>query len=173
MKSNPVSAQEEDFIKECLQYDAEKGIVSWRVDAGRGASRRHPGDIAGCRLSEGYIQIKVHGRKYLAHRIAWFLHYGEWTENEVDHINGSKIDNRILNLRNATRAQNKQNERLRDCNTSGYKGVSFCKNRMKWRGGVMINGKKFDLGFFTEVHDAGMATEKLRDKLHGEFSRSI
>lgn len=172
MKSNPVTEEEGCFIRDCLQYDAVEGVVSWRVEIGRGKSKRYPGSVAGCVLTDKYLQIKIGGRKYLAHRIAWFLHYGEWPALEVDHINGVRSDNRITNLRQATRSQNKQNERLRDGNKSGFKGVYFCKTRKKWRGYAAVDGKRTDAGYFETAQEAGKAAEDIRNQLHGEFSRS-
>lgn len=67
---------------------------------------------------------------------------------DVDHINGNGLDNRYENLRLATRQQNIANKRMSKNNTSGYKGVSWCKSKQKWRAVVKVCGSQLNLGYF-------------------------
>lgn len=89
---------------------------------------------------------------------------------QVDHINGNRLDNRKSNLRAATNAQNNQNKRSPRNNRSGYKGVSWCKERNKWAAQIQVNGRQKNLGRFDNVEDAIRAYDEAARKLHGEFA---
>lgn len=73
----------------------------WKINRTNGVKS---GDIAGRKNHDGYIHVSVFGKTYSGHRLAWFLHYGEFPELDIDHINRDRSDNRICNLRLATRA---------------------------------------------------------------------
>ena len=80
-------------------------MVVWLVNKGIAKA----GQVASSVNALGYGRVKINGKSVLAHRLAWALHYGEWPDGAIDHINGIKTDNRLCNLRLATRAQNQQN----------------------------------------------------------------
>jgi len=65
--------------------------------------------------ADGYRRLKIDGRRMLVHRVIWKLVYGEDPAADIDHINGQRDDNRLVNLRLANRRQNQQNR-------SGKKG---------------------------------------------------
>ena len=91
----------------------------------------------------------------------------------VDHINGNTLDNRKENLRLCTTAQNGFNQGFQKNNTSGYKGVSYCKDTGKWQARITAEGKKYKLGRFhtpKEAYDAYCIAAK---QLHGEFARLV
>jgi|SRR5277367_5036257 len=116
-------------LHEVLHYDPETGEFR---SLKRHGWRRKCGTI-----SRGYLRIKIDGRSYLAQQLAWFYMTGEWPENEVDHRNRTKLDNRWTNFRPATRLQNCNNRSLSRNNTSGANGVGLHKG--KWR--VRLRGK--------------------------------
>src|SRR5215468_6803827 len=82
-----------------------------------------PAKNAGCRKTDGYVHIGVDGRTYSAHRLAWFYVYGVWPEHDIDHMNGVRGDNRLVNLREATHIQNCRNSRTCRPNKNGFRGV--------------------------------------------------
>ena len=90
---------------------------------------------------------------------------------EVDHINGDPLDNRRKNLRLATRLQNSRNSKKRKDNTSGYKGVSWNKQKNKWVAKAWMKGKQIHLGYFENIGVASSAYNKGIKKLYGEFAR--
>jgi hypothetical protein len=96
----------QSVVRETLSYSPETGEF---VRLKSGWSKR-VGMIAGTKDTYGYLQIKVNGRLYLAHRLAWIYMYGEWPEKGIDHRNGIRDDNRIANLRLADQAENSQNQ---------------------------------------------------------------
>lgn len=90
---------------------------------------------------------------------------------EVDHINGSGLDNRKENLRICTHSQNHMNSRRQSNNTSGYKGVCFYKRVKKWIAYIKYNKKRVHLGYFNAREDAALAYNEAARKYHGEFAR--
>jgi len=81
--------------------------------------------------SNGYKTVRVGNKTMKCHRIAWFLTYGFWPD-QIDHINRDKLDNRLVNLRACTRSANALNRGINSNNTSGVRGVSYCKSRKNW-----------------------------------------
>ena len=147
-----------------LHYEPSTGIFLWRITRGGNALI---GDIAGTPLSNGYISIYIDGKRYLAHRLAWFYMTGKWPNNEIDHENTINDDNRWVNLREATSTQNKVNSKLRIDNTSGAKGVSFHSRIGRWR--ATISNKH--IGYF-DTKKAAIAARKTTAKdTYGKYIR--
>jgi len=90
---------------------------------------------------------------------------------EVDHWDGDGLNNQRNNLRICTKAQNQHNRRKNANNTSGYKGVSFDKKSGKFRAYININGKRTNLGFFTDPIAAANTYNQAACKSHGEFAK--
>src|SRR5215510_1403832 len=89
-------------LKKLLSYDEKTGLFRWRVPR-KGSERGRVGSY-----NLGYIDIRLLGRKYWAHRLAWFYVYGRWP-SLLDHINRVKSDNRISNLREVSQKENCNN----------------------------------------------------------------
>ncbi|HTE39765.1 MAG TPA: HNH endonuclease [Steroidobacteraceae bacterium] len=153
----------QDELKALLYYHPESGDFV-RLD------RRAVGTQAGSLHHKGYIEIKLLGRMYQAHRLAWFYMTGALPA-EVDHRDLSKSNNVWTNLRAATHAQNRQN-RLprRDC-SSGVKGVAWYPNYGKWSAIVVARGQRYFLGYFADKDAAVAARRAAAERLHGEFAR--
>ena len=126
--------------------------------------------LAGCQTANGYRQIWFDGKQHMEHRVAWFLHYGEWPDRHVDHINGNRSDNRIANLRLATNSENLCNRRKPRNNTSGYKGVSYVKRYGAYQATIRFDGKNKFLGRFASPEAAADAYRRAALKHHGEFA---
>ena len=109
-----------------------------------------------CYYLNGSLSYMGVSKKLFAHRVAFFLYHGHYPvwPNSVDHINHDGCDNRIVNLREVTAREQTMNTRLSKANTSGVKGVSFLKDRGKWRASANIDGRKVNLGTFSNVNDA-------------------
>lgn len=152
---------------ELLSYSPATGRFTW-VKPGFGVT---VGMMAGCNSGNGgYVRIKIDGRLYLAHRLAWLYVYGVWPREEIDHINLVRDDNRISNLREASRAQNSRNKTLRKDNSSGAKGVYWHKGSQKWQVSSGLNGKLFYLGLYEDKELACLVASEFRSKYHQEFS---
>lgn len=158
------------LVKDILDYDTETGIFTWKSDSSNNGNYR-AGQIAGSR-KDGYVVIRIFTKPYRAHRLAWLYVHGEWPKDRIDHKNGIRNDNRILNLRPCTQGDNVRNSRRPKTNTSGYKGVSFNTEHRKWRAAITVNGRSFNLGYFLDPEVAHQAYVKA-SKIHfGEFARA-
>lgn len=114
-----------------------------------------PGSIAGCIKKDGYVYVGFKNAKIMAHRIIWEMHNGKIPEGmEIDHINHTRDDNRIENLRVVTHSENNRNISKASNNKSGYTGVSYEKTRDKWRSSIQINRKLLNLGSCDRIEDA-------------------
>ena len=123
-------------LKNFLHYDPETGVFKWKI---ANSYRVKVGDVAGCfDTSGGYIVIMVCNKRYYAHRLAWLYTYGEFPEDDMDHINGIKNDNRIINLRAVSHKENLKNQFIPTNNTSGHIGVGWRAERNCWR--VRVQG---------------------------------
>ena len=149
-------------LRELLHYDHATGIFTRRVSV---ASNARAGDVAGSPNGDGYLYICIYSRLHRAHRLAWLYVYGTWPEDQLDHINRNRSDNRISNLRAVTNKQNMQNAGKRRDNTSGYQGVSWHKHGSKWQVGIVHNQKRMHLGLFDDL-EAAIAARKAAEKLY-------
>lgn len=159
----------QERLRELLHYDPETGVFTWRRTLG---SRAKIGQRAGTVNVRGYRAIQIDGKIYTEHRLAFLYVFGFITTDMIDHININKTDNRICNLRYATPLQNLGNTPAPTHNTSGMKGVSFCKRTMRWRAFLTINRKFVHLGRFDRKEDAARAYEiAAREHFGGSFYR--
>lgn len=156
-------------LQEVFVFDPETGILRNRITRHNKAKL---GDVAGMPNSNGYLLVRVDRSVLRVHRIAWMLHYGSDADGDIDHINGDRSDNRIENLRQATRSENLWNRGATKINTSGAKGVSWDKRRRKWRSRIGVNYKKIVLGYFQTVAEAAEAYRNGAEKYHGAFANS-
>ncbi|MGJ3351607.1 HNH endonuclease [Morganella sp. Je.2.23] len=157
-----------DDIRAALSYTPGTGIFVWKVNI---TKRIKAGTIAGTTNRFGYIQIVFRNKIYKAHRLAWAYVYGHLPDGDIDHINGNTSDNRIVNLRVATHAENMRNRKMPKTNTSGVKGVYWDREKRKWRAALMFDGKKKSVGYFSELSVATKAICKAREELHKSFAR--
>lgn len=157
------------LIKSVLDYDPITGRFHWLQ---RVSQRSKAGDEAGYDTVFGYRGFRIKGKQYRAHRLAWLLAHGELPSSEIDHINGDRKDNRLCNLRLATRQQQQFNRKTPKNNTSGAKGVCWDRIAKKWRALITRNGRNHFLGHFVQIEDAKAAYENAAARLFGEFKRT-
>jgi len=137
-------------LKDLLHYDPLTGIFLW-VQA---RQRINVGDVAGSTRKDGYIQISIDNKLYLAHRLAWLYTYGYLPENFLDHKDRIRHHNWIKNLREASQQCNLRNTGNRKNNKSGVKGICFYNPNQKWQAQIKVNGKNSHLGHFTDFTEA-------------------
>lgn len=156
-------------LKEVLLYDPATGEFRWRVRMG---CRALEGARAGTVKEDGYRILFIERKRYAEHRLAWFYVHGFWPAADIDHANGVRADNRIGNLREATRAQNAANSPARTPGVVGLRGVSRVSSSGSFQSRIAANGKQHYLGAFSDPVEAHAAYCKAAKRLHGEFART-
>lgn len=173
MAKSPLPSIEE--LNQSFRYDAEAGRLFWRDDRPKPSphGKYGTGEAFLQRLPSGYLQgaFGGNGRKLYAHRVAWALHYGQWPQDEIDHINGDPADNRIANLRQASRTQNAANRGAKG-GASKFRGVIASISKVNpWCAQIRHGKKTIHLGQFASEDDAARAYDSAAKELHGEFAR--
>lgn len=159
----------QEDLQKILDYDPKNGLFYWKLNK-KGHIKK--GDLAGSKHIKGYIQIRINGKDYLAHRLALIISGINIKPNDqVDHINSDKKDNSLSNLRLANYNQNNQNVSVRKDNLSGFKGVGFDARRNKWRARIRSNNKIQWLGYFDTPEKAHEAYCREAERQHGPFAR--
>lgn len=149
-----------ELIQKWFAYDPETGLVSRKLKR-----RSHHPDV----LSPDRERIDFFGTRYRLTHIIWVIQFGYWPEDEIDHIDFNRKNNKLSNLREATRGQNMQHRRW---NNPNGKGVTFRPDRREdqWQAQIAKNGQKIHLGFFETKEEAAGAYIQAALELHGEFA---
>ena len=137
----PITAEE---LRETLSYDPDTGDFRWKVRTSR---RVKIGDVAGSLSKFGYTCVSINTKRYMAHRLAWLYITGSFPKDEIDHINGNRADNRISNLREASRRENM-------CNRKSHRdgrlhGTWYYTNINKYGSCIKIGEHRKYLGYFS------------------------
>lgn len=148
-----------------FHYDPETGIFTRRVT--RGSMKA--GQVAGSKDVLGYLKVMIDERFYYLHRLAWLYVYGRLPKGDLDHIDEDKGNNRIRNLRPATRGQNMVNVSRWRHNTSGFKGVHFHAAAKRYEAYASHQGRKIYLGLFDTPEGAYAARSAKMRELHGPY----
>jgi hypothetical protein len=166
IKKNPLPSS--DLLLTMFCYDAETGVLTWRVDKGRAKQ----GDVAGKPNASGHLAFRLNGVNYLAHRIIWKMMTGQDPLDEIDHkdVNGS--NNKWDNLRESNRPQNMANVRAPVTNKSGVKNVNFHCGHKKWHAKLRTNNQFKHIGYFDTIEAAAAAIAEARSRINGEFARA-
>jgi len=158
----------QEYLKEILHYDPDNGLFIRNITI---CNRYKSGTYAGSIDSHGYIKIVINYKQYSAHRLAFLYMTGELPENQVDHIDGIRTNNKWINLRNATNSDNQQNQRKasKSNKSTGVLGVYFCNKRNRFRAHIGINKKDITLGWFKTINEAMEAYITAKRRFH-EFN---
>lgn len=155
-------------LLELLDYDLETGKFYWRRDK-KGSGAKVGKQAGNVHKLYGYRRIKLNGVAYRAHRLAWLYVYGTWPEQEIDHINGDRDDNRIINLRDVDHTTNCQNKNgPTRHNKSGFLGVSYQETRTspkKYQAKIRRGDKTHHIGYFLTPEEAHEAYTQRRQEM--------
>ena len=152
----------QEYFKEIFDYD--DGKLFWRKKI---APNTKVGAEAGYVIPNGRRYVGVNGKRWLVHRVIWIMHYGECPEY-LDHIDRDPSNNRIENLRAATKQQNSWNRSIRSDNKTGIKGI--WKQGDKFRASICVDGKNKYLGIFSSKLEAKAAYEEAARLHFGGFA---
>jgi len=154
-------------VSRVLQADFETGKLFWRhrtpdmfpCDSNPESqcaswNTKYAGKPAFTANSHGYRAGTIFDRMHLAHRVLWLLHTGFWPEEDIDHVNGNRSDNRIENLRSVPHVENQKNMCRGIRNKSGVVGVCWCGQINRWRANIRVAGSLMHLGYFAVFDDA-------------------
>lgn len=159
-----------DRLREVVDYNVTTGVFTWKIISKYRLAISSVGDIAGCLNRGGYYKIGIDNHVYLAHRLAFLYMTGEWPKHQIDHINRVTHDNRWVNLREATHAQNIRNSKIKSTNTAGFKGIR--KNNKGWIARIWVNGKRLYLGQFSSREEAHTSYVTAAIEHFGEYARA-
>lgn len=149
-------------LRAVVDYDPETGHFTRTLDNGQRSSARSWKNRA------GYIYMKIDGRLYSAHRLAWFYSNGDWPSKWVDHVDGDKSNNSLSNLRESTVSENQQNQRRSHVDgESRFLGVSRVKFTNRWMAKICIDRRQHYLGTFDSREEAHIAYLEAKRQLHG------
>lgn len=138
----------------------EKLRLLFKYDPNTGVITKLPADLpVGYDSGRGYLRTSINNKKLLLHRLAWFLTFGKFPNADLDHINGDRKDNRLVNLREATRAENLQNQ-------TKAKGFYWFSPVKKWKVSIKKNYKEHHIGYFDTELDARAAYMRAKKELH-------
>jgi len=143
-------------LRELLHYDPIAGVFTWLISKKGTRANLVAGSVSKNK-DNGYRRIKIDGNFYKTSRLAWLYMEGYFPENDIDHENRIRHDDRWENLRHVSRQCNTRNSSTRSDNTSGITGVMWHKAAQKWQARIMISGKGFSLGLFQSKTNAAMA----------------
>lgn len=164
-----------ELLRKLLRYEPETGKLFWRArpremftraNDHHSWNRRFANQPAFTTKSKGYLCGRVLYSKFKAHRIAWAIHHGQDPDDQIDHINGDRSDNRIVNLRVVTQEGNARNARRQSRNQSGVTGVCWSGRESKWAAYIRADGEKKWLGYFVSLTSA-IESRKRAERKYG------
>lgn len=146
-------------------FTYKDGNLYWKV------LQKNRKTIAGSLSANGYKTVHLGGKIYMAHRIVYMMQHGKLPDR-LDHIDGNKLNNRIENLRPATRSQNAFNTKPPSTNKTGSKNVYYSKGNKAYRVMLVIDGQKKHIGYFKDLELADLVAVEARSKYHGKYAHN-
>lgn len=168
MKPNSLAEQQlpHEELTEYLHYNPDTGVFTNRM--WRGGSARK-GKQAGHTHMGRWLRIKINGREFMAHRLAWFYVHRRWPEKEIDHIDGNGFNNSIKNLRQANRNVNCSNlQKHRNGHLSGVRKAQY-KTKTSWIANIWAAGQVVRIGSFDTQAKAYKAYCKVYKEWNGHL----
>lgn len=185
-RHDPVSPSE---LRKLLRYESQTGKLFWKPRTSEYFSNKAGKAAAICKMwntkfagkealtatdDRGYKRGSIFNRSYEAHRVCFAISSGSWPTLEIDHINGNPSDNRIENLREASREEQCRNSAMPTTNKSGVVGVCWDQSRKRWAAFIHLNDKIRHLGRFQNFDDAVRIRKEaeIRNGFHPNHGRA-
>lgn len=151
-------------LRELLDYNPSTGLFTRKTRSAKGV---YIGEIAGGVDPSGYVKLSLEGKRQYSHRLAWLHMYGVWPTGIIDHVNGDRADNRIVNLRDVSSQINCQNiKTAKPSSKTGLLGASWCKVTNKFKAQIRFGGTNKFIGLFDNANDAHDAYIAAKRQLH-------
>ena len=145
-----------EVARQAFNYDPKTGLLTRAKTVNY---KSVIGQEAGW-INGKYREVRCDGKAILVHRLIWLIVYGKWPENQIDHINGNGLDNRIENLRDVTNRENANNKK---CHRNGsLPGATFHKRESKWQSKIRVGNKYIWLGY-----------HKTKEKAHAAYVAAV
>lgn len=144
----------QEILKENLHYDPHTGFFYRRVKDSINIDYSTIPPV-GSKRTKGYVYISVLGGCFRAHRLAWLYVYGRLPDDQIDHINCIRDDNRISNLRESTNRANSTNKLTHK--NGKLVGCHYHKGHKKWQSQAYVGDRNRHIGYFEtkeEAHEA-------------------
>ena len=154
-----------DYLHSLFKY--LNGELYWKVDRG---PNKVKGKIVGSISKTSKKKVRIYGKNQQIHRLI-FMMFNGYMPIEIDHIDNDTSNNKIENLRKATRVENQYNIKKPITNSSGFKNVSWNKQTQKWGVRIQFNKKPKHIGFFDDIELADLVAQEARNKYHGNFAK--
>ena len=154
-----------DVLHRVFSYN--DGLLYWKEKT---AACVKIGSKVGVESGRGYLIVPFQYKHYYVHRIIFMMQHG-YVPHIIDHIDGNRSNNKIENLRPATRSENCRNQKTPKNNTSGYKNVFWHKTSKKWKVALSVDGKLKHIGSFSELEAAKISAHEARIKYHQDFAK--
>lgn len=166
-------------LRQLLHYEPETGNLFWKErgpewfvsdSALRMWNTRYAEKQAGTKDPRGYIGVRLGGGRIWAHRIAWAISHLYWPTMQIDHIDGDRSNNSLVNLRECSNAENSRNSKLFSNSSSGICGVTWDKRHRKWKAHAKVDGISYSLGSFDRKDHAAKARLHF-ENMSGAFTK--
>lgn len=138
-------------IQECIEYNPDTGFLTWKKSPDE---VKKIGDIAGYTPSHTYARVRIDGKMFFSHKVAWFLYYGKYPKEYIRHIDGNKANNKINNLSIGRKSTRKE------IDVSVPLFVQYVRNSDKWKLFYKKNGRKVTVKYYTSKGAAMKAQKK-------------
>lgn len=165
------------LLRRLIDYNPSTGEIRWKKrpvwmfsHGMHGSAKnaevwngKHAGQVAGHITFQGYVAVSIFKNRYLVHRLAWVIVSGKSPGDQIDHINGDRLDNSIANLRDVSISENCRNQALQRRSKARCHGVRWHKRDRAWTAHIKTNGVQKHLGTFASEQaaiDARKAAER-------------
>lgn len=170
-----------ELLRKLLRYEHETGKLFWRerdadmfknnnANSTKSWNTMYGGKEAGTICGKGYRSVAIFAKLYIGHRIAWAISTGAWPNDQIDHIDGNKLNNTLCNLRVVSSQINHLNARMNSRNTSGHAGVYLNKRSSMWCAQMKFKGRTYHLGSSKNINDV-IALRQAEEKRLGFTER--
>jgi hypothetical protein len=157
-------------LKALVNYNRATGVFTWKIDR-RGQIKA--GDKAGGPDGKGYLRVRLNGRIYKCHRLAWLYEFGNWPRGHIDHKDGNRSNNAIANLRDVDHATNLQNRTDHNLGKKYRLPLGVSMDKQYFRARITFNGKRYSLGHYRSREEAANAYERAKSALAASGNADI